>query len=165
MKCRRDGFVLLGVLVSLALITLFAAAAGQRLADRRQRDAEAELLFVGEQYRQAIASYWAVSPGGVHTLPTRVEDLLLDSRFPQPRRHLRRPYADPLAPKQPWGLVRSGVAILGVFSQAAGEPFRQSGFDDAERDFEGARSYAGWRFTFRAPNLPPLGGTTSESKK
>lgn len=147
------GFVLLAVLVALVLATLGAAEIGQRRVDERRRDAEEELLFVGEQFRTAIESYWRQSPGRARALPTRMADLLQDPRFPQARRHLRKVFLDPLAPGRDWGLVRQGEAIVGVYSQAEGSPFRRSGFTEiqAQAGFETARSYADWRFMARLP--------------
>lgn len=148
---RQRGFVLVGVLVALALVALGAVHTAQRLADARRREAEEQLLFVGRAYRAAIESYWLSSPGAVKTLPVRPEDLLLDPRFPEPRRHLRQLYADPLDPARPLAFVRQGAALLGVYSQAPGQPFRRTGFLAGESAFEGANRYADWRFTFTAP--------------
>lgn len=156
------GVALIGLLVVLTLAAMGAVGAGQRLADRRQREAEAELLWVGQAYRRAIESYWRQSPGAVRVLPTRLEDLLQDSRFPQPRRHLRKLYGDPLAPGKEWGLVRQGSALVGVYSQAEGEPFRQAGFDEVDVGFAAARSYADWRFVAKLPSArPPAGAVVS----
>jgi hypothetical protein len=104
------------------------------------------LLFVGEQYSQAIESYWRKSPGGIRKLPAQIDDLIEDRRFPQPVRHLRKRFVDPLAPSQEWGLVRQGSALIGVYSQARGEPFRTTGFAADRSAFEGARSYSDWQF-------------------
>ncbi len=158
---NRHGFVLIGVLIALGLTALAAVQTGQRLIDSRRRDSEAELLFVGEQYRQAIASYGRATPGGVRRWPTRLEDLLEDRRFPQPRRHLRKLYPDPLSPESPWGLLNQGSAVIGVYSQAPGTPFRQTGFGSGQRGFENAQTYADWRFVadlplaVAAPGTPP----------
>lgn len=157
------GFVLIGVLVLLTLAALAAAQVGQRRADQRQRDAEEELLFVGEQFRAAIESYWRDSPARARALPRSLDDLLLDPRFPQPRRHLRRLYADPLSPGLEWGLVRQGGAIVGIYSQAPGEPFRKAGFRESQSGFENALQYADWRFLARLPAAPPAPGKSSSS--
>jgi type II secretory pathway pseudopilin PulG len=146
---------LIGLLVALTLVAMGAVVVAQRLVDKRQREAEADLLWVGQAYRQAIESYWRQSPGVVRALPTQLEDLLQDSRFPQPRRHLRKLYGDPLAPDQPWGVVRQGNAVIGVYSKAAGEPFRQDGFDEVNVGFAAARSYADWRFVAKLPAARP----------
>ncbi len=148
---RRHGFVLVGVLIVLALAALAAVQTGQRLADARQRANEAELLFVGEQYRAAIQSYWRQSPGAVRSWPARLEDLVEDHRFPVPRRHLRKLYADPLAPATPWGLVNHGGALIGVYSRAEGTPFRQAGFNSVQLGFDAAQQYADWRFVASLP--------------
>lgn len=157
------GFVLIGVLVVLTLAALAAAQVGQRRAEQRQRDAEEELLFVGEQFRAAIEAYWRDSPPRARALPRNLNDLLLDPRFPQPRRHLRRLYADPMEPGREWGLVRQGGAIVGVYSQAGGEPFRKVGFRDTQVGFENALQYADWRFVARLPATPPALGKPSTS--
>ena len=153
--CRGSrGFVLIGVLIALALTALLAVHTGQRLADTRQRENEAELLFVGEQYRQAIMSYWRASPVGMRSWPGRLEDLVEDRRSAVPRRHLRKLYADPLSPETPWGLLNQGGGVIGVYSLAPGTPFRQTGFSVAQRGFDGAQRYADWRFVAELPSAP-----------
>ncbi len=161
---HEQGFVLLGVLVALAVVALLAVEFGQRAGDRRQRDAEEELLDAGREMRQAIESYWRASPGGVRTLPTRLEDLLLDPRFAQPQRHLRRLLRDPLPPHRPWGVIRQGRGIVGVYSQADGTPFRRTGFGPAEAGFDTARSYADWRFVFMVPARVPVTPVLKEQR-
>ncbi|MEQ1686936.1 MAG: type II secretion system protein, partial [Burkholderiaceae bacterium] len=149
------------MLIVLALTALAAVQTGQRLADARQRENEEELLFVGEQYRQAIQSYWRQSPGALRAWPARLEDLLEDTRFPQARRHLRKLYADPISPETGWGLVTQGNAVIGVYSQAEGLPFRQAGFSEGQLGFADAQRYAEWRFVAAAPAVgasgPPSG--------
>jgi len=153
-RARQGGFMLLGVMIVLALAALGAVHTGQRLADARQRANEDELLFVGEQYRQAIQSYWRASPRGVHAWPVQLDDLIEDHRFPEPRRHLRKLFADPMSPDMPWGVVRQGNAVIGIYSQASGLPFRQAGFSDEQHGFEGAQDYAAWRFVASVPTAP-----------
>lgn len=150
----QRGVVLLGVLVMLAVLAGLGAEIGMRWADERQRADEEELLFVGEQYRQAIESYWRSSPGGVRQWPTSLEDLLADNRFPMPRRHLRKLFRDPVAPDQPWGLVQLGSGIVGVHSQSDAEPFRRSGFGPRQARFAEAQRYADWKFTAVAGTGP-----------
>ena len=152
---QQSGFVLIGLLVALTLAAIAAVQTGQRLADSRRQAMEVELLFVGEQYRSAILSYWGGSPG-VRSWPTRLDELLEDRRFPLPRRHLRKLYDDPLDPGQNLALINQGSAIVGVYSQAAGLPFRQTGFTPKQRGFDAAQRYSDWRFIAEAPvSLPP----------
>jgi type II secretory pathway pseudopilin PulG len=152
---RQQGIVLIGVMVLLALAALAAVQYSQRRVHERQREAEEELLYIGEQYRLAIESYWRNSPGRTRVLPTRLEDLVQDPRFPQPRRHIRKLYADPLDPGSAWGLVKQGNALVGVFSQAEGMPFRTTGFADANVGFDGATSYADWKFKAKVYSAQP----------
>jgi type II secretory pathway pseudopilin PulG len=148
---QQRGFVLIGILIVLSLAALAAVQSGQHLSDTRQRANEEDLLYVGEQYRQAIESYWRQSPNGLRSLPARLDDLVLDPRFPQPRRHLRKLYVDPIAPEVPWGVIMLGKAVVGVYSQAEGVPFRQAGFSDVQVGFDNAQRYADWRFNFTVP--------------
>jgi type II secretory pathway pseudopilin PulG len=172
MTCKRPcshhlvhparGMALMMVLIVLAMLSLGAALTTQRMVDQRQREAERELLFVGEQYRAAILSYWTVKSGGRNSWPTRLQDLIEDKRFPMPVRHLRTLYRDPLAPETDWGLVTQGAAIVGVYSQAEGEPFKRAGFLLTQKGFDDARSYADWRFIAEPPPAPtPSGGASA----
>jgi type II secretory pathway pseudopilin PulG len=162
----EQGFLLVGVLVGLALVALGSTLVAQRLSDQRQREKELELLFIGEQFRAAILSYWKETPGGAHSWPVRMEDLLEDRRFPSARRHLRRIYTDPISGSSTWGLVHQGAALVGVYSEAAGVPFRQVGFAPAQKGFEGATRYADWRFVAEPPISSASAATaTSPSTK
>jgi hypothetical protein len=94
-------------------------------------------------------------------LPARLEDLASDPRFPQARRHIRKLYPDPLSPTSEWGLIKQGNALIGVYSQAVGVPFRTAGFADANVGFENATSYADWRFKAKVFSTPPAASAPS----
>ncbi len=148
---RQRGVLLLGVLVFLAVASYTTVLVGQRWIDERQRMAEDDLLYVGLQYRLAIESYYQRPPNGMmRQLPTRLEDLITDPRYPMPVRHIRKLYLDPMAPDQDWGVIRLGGGIAGVYSQAKGKPFRTANFDPRLPNFGVAKTYADWRFTFSA---------------
>lgn len=150
-RCRQSGMLLLSVLVFLAIAALGLTLVTQRWSDAKRRDDEEELLRVGMQYRLAIESYYNRSPGRVKQLPGQLEDLVKDPRFPAPVRHLREVYADPLAPAKEWGLLRRGTAIVGVYSQAEGRPFRQANLTPWLGYEVQAETYEQWRFSFTVP--------------
>lgn len=152
------GAVLLGFLVLLAASGWTVARWGQAAADERQRVAEAELLWVGQQYRLAIESYYNATPGGVKKLPVKVEDLLEDKRFPTSRRHLRQPYGDPLRPGEPLKLIIRAEQLVGVRSEANGLPFRRSGFPNGLEKFSEANSYTEWEFVANVRGVNNLPG-------
>src|SRR5215216_3145001 len=53
---RERGFTLLGLMIIIAVMGAGLAAFGTLYSQTAQRDKEAELLFVGEQFRDAIKS-------------------------------------------------------------------------------------------------------------
>ena len=134
----RHGVALLGLLVLLALGGMASLRYGEGAAAARQHDQESRLLWVGNQYRRAIESYYFATPGPAKHLPVRLENLLRDDRFPQPVRHLRKLYPDPLAPDTPWGLLKRGSQIVGVYSQAEGTPFRSVDLGPGLESMQGA---------------------------
>jgi type II secretory pathway pseudopilin PulG len=142
--------VLLAVLVFIALASFAAMAAAEAWTLTLKREREAELLFVGEQYRRALESYWRLSPGPVKTLPTTIDQLLLDDRFPQPVMHLRRAWADPVTGEK-LQLVKSGNVIVGVQSGSKDAPVKVANFPERYVHFESAASYQQWRFIFTPP--------------
>jgi len=155
------GLVLLGVLLLLVLVAVSALAGAEVWATSVQREREEQLLFVGEQYRKAIESYWRATPGRVKALPNSLAVLLEDDRFPMPVRHLRRLYPDPLDPQADWGLVKIDSGIAGVYSSSTATPLKRSGFPVRYAHFEDAKDYRQWSFVFQVsgrsgPPMPKL---------
>lgn len=145
------GWVLLALLFVLAALGTGMAAVGTVWTTAVQREKEAELLFVGEQYRRAIESYQRRGTGAEKPYPPSLEALLLDQRFPMPVRHLRRLYPDPMTGRPEWGLIRDAQGgIIGVYSLAAGKPLKRAGFGPAQEGFESAASYQDWVFKARS---------------
>jgi len=143
---RQAGVTFLVLLFAIAIggIALSGAAVVWQMEVRREK--EKELLFVGEEFRRAIASYAKASPGGRRDYPARLEDLLLDKRFPMPVRHLRRIYRDPLGEDGEWLLIRQQGRIIGVASKSLEKPIKIAGFGPTQSDFAGTKTYAEWRF-------------------
>lgn len=139
--------VLLTILLFVLMTTLGAGTMVQMVQTQTQREKEEELLFIGDQYRRAIASYYnTMPPGAARALPSNLEALLSDERFSTPKQHLRRIYADPMTGTTEWGLVTNGGGISGVFSLSDRAPFKTSGFLPAYKEFEGKGSYSDWKF-------------------
>lgn len=150
----RRGAVLLGFLVLLAGSGWTLAEWSQSAAHARQRQDEAELLWVGQQYKQALESYYNGTPRGVKVLPATLEELLEDRRFPQPVRHLRRLYRDPMSADGQWVVIRRGPQVIGVRSASERRPFRRSDFEPGLEHFDQAVTYAEWTFTAALGGLP-----------
>lgn len=151
-RVDERGIVLVGLLILMLFMATLAMAAAEVWATSRQREREAELLFVGDQYRQAIRhDYFAAVSGHTRVLPARLEDLLDDTRFLVPARHLRRLYPDPMTGSTEWGLVMRGDRIVGVFSLSEAAPLKQSGFSRVDAAFEAQASYKDWVFLFVPP--------------
>jgi len=161
------GYALIGLLLTVAVTGIALAAAAQLWSTVSRRDKEEDLIRIGLEFREAIRSYAASSPGA-EQFPPRLEDLLLDPRSPNVKRHLRRIYADPVTGKADWGLVKRGEAIIGVHSLAEGKPLK-SALDPLLGIADEATSYQDWIFVYRAedssgrttgrdpehPDLPP----------
>lgn len=148
---KASGFAYVLLLITVAIIGLLSASSLSIGGQITRRDAERELLAIGNEFEQALKSYAAGGSGSVSpafgTGPRSLQDLIKDPRFPGVRRHLRQIYADPLTGKADWGLViEPGGSIVGVYSQAEGIPIQRTGFEPSKITFENAESYAVWRF-------------------
>jgi len=156
---RQQGFTLLVLLFLIAGFGVAMAALGTLWGALAQREKEAELLFVGDQYRRAIESYYFRTPGKDKNYPPNLEALLRDPRFPATVRHLRRLYLDPFSGSLEWGLVRDARGgIIAVFSTAPGTPYKTAGFPLIYESFEGGTEYRGWVFAARVEQPPILTG-------
>lgn len=153
MRARNAGFTYLGALLAVVVMGMLLAAAGQAWETQAMREREEELLFSGGQYRDAIASFVAASPGA-QRYPRRLSDLLQDPRHPGVVRHLRRLYQDPMTGGE-WGLLPApDGGIAGVYSKSGGRPFKTSNFPPEYAALEGKYRYADWHFAHLPPSPP-----------
>ena len=122
------------------------ALVGQMWHTAAQRDREAELLQVGNEYRKAIERYYLTGP---RQYPRALSDLIKDPRQPGTVRHLRKLYLDPITGKDDWGLVRSNDGgIAGVYSLSEEMPLKSGGFAVRDAAFEGKTKYSDWQFVY-----------------
>jgi type II secretory pathway pseudopilin PulG len=155
---RQKGFTLVGALIAIAVTGAGLAAYGELASHAAQREKERELLFVGNQYRQAIGAYYERSPGAVKRFPQKLEELLEDKRYPMPQRYLRRMYADPITGKPQWGVIEApGGGIMGVYSLSEAPPIKTGAFAARDSTLAGTARYSDWHFSYVAPN--PLSGS------
>lgn len=165
----QRGFTYIGVLVLVAIAGVALAGVGQLWSTNAKRDREAQLLFVGGEFRRAIGSYYEGSPG-VHQFPQALEDLLEDRRLPFVRRHLRKIYVDPMTGGTEWGLIKNGNAILGVHSLSTDKPLKTANFRAEDATFEGSGAYADWIFAYQLasagsePPAPAAAGGAAQQK-
>ncbi|UVM53581.1 type II secretion system GspH family protein [Pseudomonas sp. B21-012] len=142
----QAGFTYLGVLLLIAVTGMALAATVTLWSTVAQRERERELLWVGGQYAQALRSYFRASPG-LAQYPQSLEELLEDSRYPNPKRHLRKLYPDPITASDDWGLLRSiDGRITGVYSRSQALPFKRTGFAGQWSEFDGLEHYSDWQF-------------------
>lgn len=144
----EQGFTLAGALIVLAAFGGGLAAYGELASHAAQREKEQELLFIGNQFRQAIGLYYERSPGAKR-FPQRLEDLLEDKRFPMPQRYLRKMYTDPVTGKAQWGTIPAqDGGIMGVYSLSEAAPIKTGGFDARDSTLEDTGRYSDWHFSY-----------------
>lgn len=119
----QRGFTYLGILLAIGMLGIGLAAASEVWVTVARRQRMEQLEWVGQQYVQAIGSYYEASPGLVKTYPRTLQDLLEDKRFVFVRRHLRQPYPNPLTGLADWELVSApdgGIRGLRVSATYSG---------------------------------------------
>ncbi|HEY4968744.1 MAG TPA: type II secretion system protein [Steroidobacteraceae bacterium] len=140
------GFTYIGLLIAVAILGIGLSAVGTIWRTQAQREREQELLFIGREFRTAIAAYYRA---GGHQFPQDLNDLLEDKRGTEPRHYLRKLYADPMTGAQDWTLLTSGVlGITGIASSSKAEPLKKKGFPLEEAAFEDASCYCDWKFEY-----------------
>jgi type II secretory pathway pseudopilin PulG len=154
--CR--GFTYLTAIFVVALMGAGYAKIGEMWQTSSAREKEAQLMYVGNQYRRAIERYYLSGP---KRYPTTLEDLLKDARMPTTQRYLRQLYPDPITGSAQWAIVKApDGGIMGVYSRSEAEPIKKANFKLSQRDFEVAKTYADWKFiyapgaTVAAPSTP-----------
>ncbi|MDH5222412.1 MAG: type II secretion system GspH family protein [Betaproteobacteria bacterium] len=147
----QRGFTYLAALVIVALLGGGLAAYGELETHARQRQREAELKWIGNQFREAIGLYYQRTPGAAKRFPERLEDLLEDRRFLTPQRYLRKVYRDPMTGTHEWGLVQAPEGgIAGVHSLSDTQSISKSG-PGPMATIAGNATYRDWRFVYEPP--------------
>jgi type II secretory pathway pseudopilin PulG len=148
-SARLQGFTYLTVLFMIAMLAGGLALVGEVWHTSAMREKEAELLFVGNQYRKAIERYYLSGPQRQY--PRSLEELLKDSRRPGTERYLRRLYPDPMTGKA-FALVKApDGGIWGVHSVSEERPNKVAGFKARDAGFDKAAKYSDWRFIHTMP--------------
>ncbi|WMD18295.1 type II secretion system protein [Achromobacter seleniivolatilans] len=146
-RARQTGVAYLTVLMLVLAVATGLSAMARPWALQMQRQQESELLFAGQQFQRALASYYR--SGTAPAYPKTLEALLKDDRVSFTRRHLRRIYVDPITGTREWGIVKSpDGGIMGVYSLSEKAPVKQDGFPGGVGDMAGKGSYQDWKFVF-----------------
>lgn len=157
------GFTFLGLLFLIVVMGLVATAAASTWTFLGQREKEEQLLFVGAEYRAAIARFAAAHVRQPQPYPTTLEQLLGGDGRQAPVRFLRRLYVDPMTGNADWGLVKSPLGgITGVYSRSELRPIRTRAAPDGADlgvAFATAKSYRDWVFTGGAADASSAQGT------
>lgn len=143
-RASQQGFTYAAVLAAVVIVGIAAEVAQLSTTRIVQAERETELLFRGQAYRRAIASYHRAN--GAH--PRALDDLLDDPRSPA-RRHIRALYPDPMAKEADagWRLVRAADGgIAGVASRSGARPLKTAHFPAGLEGFAEAAAYSEWVF-------------------
>ncbi|MDX8399144.1 MAG: type II secretion system protein [Gallionellaceae bacterium] len=145
---KQVGFTYVMILVVVVITGIFAEVATFYVSRSRQMDREAELLYRGAAYRNAIRSYYE-SGRPLKTYPKSLADLVKDPRTVH-KSHLRVAYPDPFESKGGgWKLLRaSDGGISGLSSKSTQMPLKVGNFRSGDEKLENATSYADWIFEY-----------------
>lgn len=143
----NKGFTYIGLLLFIVITGIGLSVAGMSWQYQVRAEKEKQLLFVGAEFRSAINSYYISTPEAGKVYPASLNDLLLDKRMPNIKRHLRKIYLDPMTGKADWGVVTQQGRIVGIYSRSTLVPFKKAGFNVLDAKFAGEKSYKGWIFT------------------
>jgi hypothetical protein len=146
---RQCGFSYVIVMFLVALLSIAGVRAVQNSLTSERRDKEAEALWRGLAYLNAIRNYYENSPGMGKAYPKELKDLLHDKRLVRPTRPLRKLYADPFT-GEGWGVVRNEDGyVIGVYPKSQRRPVKRAGFPPELAAFSQAKHYSDWKFTYQ----------------
>ncbi len=149
---QQVGFTYIGVLFLVVLLGISLALASTLYAFKQQRQKEKQLLFIGNQYRNAIKHYYEKTPGSIKRYPRNLKELLEDNRFLSKQRHLRRIYTDPMTLTKQWGLIKAKDGrVKGVHSLSTEKVLKVSNFSIANINLNNRSTYSDWHFVYEPP--------------
>ncbi|MFZ2055330.1 MAG: hypothetical protein WAU81_14175 [Candidatus Aminicenantales bacterium] len=116
MTNRASGYVLIMLLFLITAMAIGLMVAVPVWQTQIQREKEAELIFRGNQYVEAVRIFQLKKPG---TFPKSLDDLIKE-------KCLRRLYKDPMNPDGDWNLILQPEVVVGGAVQRGpdGNPVR-----------------------------------------
>ncbi|MDB5813870.1 MAG: hypothetical protein JWN23_987 [Rhodocyclales bacterium] len=156
-----QGFAYLFLLFAMVVIGLLLAAFGQNWSTTTQREREAELLFIGQQFSAALTSYRKQTPAGRPDKPATLQELVEDDRFPFPVRHLRQIFRDPMTGKRDWDVQLANGRIVSIRSRSEKRALRHTlpVYISISADTKESPTYHDWQFV--APQDQPGNGAVA----
>jgi type II secretory pathway pseudopilin PulG len=149
---REGGFTYFGVIIAVVLIGMALSVVGVVARTQMQREREAQLLWVGAQYRVALTQYYNRNGG---RLPQDLNELLSDDASGVPHHFIRKLYPDPMTGEPNWQLLTlPGGGIYGIASTSMAVPIKLKGFREIDKAFEDATCYRAWQFAVQSRRLP-----------
>jgi len=126
---HEAGHLIVGLMVMVTVMMILLTAAAQSWTFLTRRDNEAELIFRGEQYANAIAFYQ--KENGQYPLDLKI----LMQRGPHRHRYIRRLWKDPVSKDGKWGklyLSPNGKGFINPYaSRRDQQAFVAGSFGDA----------------------------------
>ena len=162
-KTQQSGFAYLTLLATLAVMALVLTNASTSQSQQAKRERETQLMFIGEQFYNALASYYADSQDQTKRYPTKLEQLLIDERGIKPKHHLRQIFQDPMTKTSEWGLVlNTQKQIIGVFSLSEEVLLRTKLPEYAAIQTSKTATYKDVKFIYRPKSKDKSAATTTD---
>lgn len=137
---RERGFTYVCALLLVAVTGAVLGSIAEAWSHARLREKEAELIWIGNQFKEAIGLYYQRSPGTIKRYPEKLEDLLEDHRFVTVQRYLRRLYIDPMTGRAAWAvIVAPSGGVMGIHSMSKAHRLATNA------------TYEGYRFVYEPP--------------
>lgn len=148
-KNDDTGFTYFAALMMIVIVSASLMTVHKQWSTLVKRDREKELFFRAQQIVDAIGSYYGSSSAESQRYPKNFNVLLKDNRFAGLKKHLRRPYKDPMTAEGDWGYVFDGRGgIKGVYSKSGKEPLKKGNFPLQYKSFENKKRYSDWKFVY-----------------
>jgi type II secretory pathway pseudopilin PulG len=161
LRCRDGGFTYIGLLVAVAILGIVLAAAGTLWSIAARREKEADLLFIGHQFRGAISRYYAANG---FRYPRELTDLLSDESSAVPRHFIRQVYRDPMTGQADWQIIRAADGgVMGIASRSNAKTIKRANFTQLDAGFKDMESYSDWQFTYEPRRGHPKVGTGTDT--
>lgn len=123
-KNKGSGFTYVGVLLAISILSIGLTLVAEIWVKTVERQKRAELIWVGNQYIQAIESYYQSKTGSIHYYPPNLQSLILDERYLGIKRHIRTLYPNPFTGRADWMIISANEGgVAGVQLSANGKLF------------------------------------------